>query len=581
MKKVKNLSQDIAFILIVLGIVAAINLVASWWFGRIDLSENHIYSVSPATKRMLQKLDDIINVNVYFSRNLPPQLKTLEDDVRDLLNEYQAYGGRNIRITWEDPSRNEEAKGRVRELGIPEVQLNTYERDKAQVINGYMGIAVLYSDKKELLPVVQKMENFEYDLTQAIMKVSRTSEPKVAVLKTDTTAYIPESVRQQMRIGQGDPTKEQFKPIFESLDANYNVELVSVREGEKIDSSFRTLIVPGGAQFTERMLYEIDQAFMNGANLIVLADAVKVSFEYGVTGAAQDTKLLSLLEHYGVRVEKSMVLDVMCGQVQVPQRIGMFQMNVMREYPYFVAIGPDGYNRKNPAVATLGGVIMPWVSPLTILVGSTDTTSKAAAGGLAVKSEMLISSSAKSWLVSDGFNLSPDQQWQIPTEGLKPHVLVAHLSGSFTSYFKDKPVPPVRETTDTLSQIQMSAASDANRVTKESNTNAHLVVAGDADFASAQNATPGNTALLVNLTDWLTLSDNLIDVRTRAMVDRFIQTDRLKAGSALPTVIRWVNIVTMPMLLALVGLLIFFRRREHIAAVPEKAGANDKEGKSA
>lgn len=580
MKKVKNLSQDLLFILVVLGLLAAVNVAASWWFVRFDVSENRVYSISPASKAMLKKLNDIINVKVYFSANLPPQLKTLESDVRDLLGEYQAYGGRNLRITWEDPSKTEDSKRKVRELGIPEVQLNTVERDKAQVINGYLGIAVLYLDKKEVLPVVQEMKNFEYDLTQAIMKVSRTEEPKVAVLKTDTSAYIPESVRQQMRIGQNDPTREMYKPVFDGLDPNYEVELVSVADGERIDPKYRTLIVPGGTDFSDRTLFEIDQYFMNGGSLIVLADAVKVGFEYGVSGTAQDTKIMKLLEHYGARIEKSLVTDVSCGQVQVPQRIGMFQMNVAQDYPFFVAVAPDGFNRRNPAVATLGGVILPWVSPVTVLVGASDTSGAVKPDSLSVVSEPLIQSSARSWLSSEPFNLSPMQQWQIPTEGLKKNNLVVHLSGSFNSYFAGQQIPPVGRAGDNLGQIQMNPA-DANRQIVASNSNAHLIVAGDAEFASAQNATPGNVALILNVVDWLTLDQNLIGVRTRAMVDRFIQTDRLKAGSMAPTVIRWTNILLMPVMLAIAGLFIFLRRREPAGTAAPAQQSHGSEGKNA
>ena len=73
--------------------------------------------------------------------------------------------------------------------------MQTFEKDKAQVINGFMGIAVLFEDKKEAIPVVQNLQNLEYDLTLAIMKVSRKSTPKVGILKADSLPYVPENVR--------------------------------------------------------------------------------------------------------------------------------------------------------------------------------------------------------------------------------------------------------------------------------------------------------------------------------------------------------------------------------------------------
>jgi ABC-type uncharacterized transport system involved in gliding motility auxiliary subunit len=374
-----------------------------------------------------------------------------------------------------------------------------------------------------------------------------------------------------MRLNQQDPTKELYKPIFEHLKENYEVELVSTDDGDKIDGTYRTLIVPGGGDFSRRDVFEIDQYFMHGGNLIVLVDAVKVSFQYGVSGSAQDTKLLGLLEHYGARVEKSMVVDASCGQVQIPQQIGMFRMNVARDYPFFVAITPEGLNSENPAVATLGGLIMPWVSPITLMVDKPDAGGDTTAA--TVQAEVMVRSSPKSWVVNEPFNLNPTQQWQIPAEGLKQHNLIVHLWGDFTSYFAGKEVPPVKEQEegDTVSQIQLSA-DNQDREIKAGNTDRHLIVAGDADFLSAPNATPGNTTLLLNVVDWLTLDENLIGIRTRTMVNRSIQQDRLGDDSALPSVIRWTNILTMPVLLVIVGLVIFFRRKEPASVpVPDKA----------
>lgn len=574
LKKAKSLSQDLVLILAVLGTVVAVNVLASWFFKRIDLTENKQYSISPATKNILRGLDDIINVRVFFSKNLPPQVKTLENDVRDLLSEYEAYGGANLRVAWESP-QDDEAKKEARELGVQEVQLNTYEKDKAAVIRAYMSIVVLYNDNKEVLELAQGMQNLEYDLTQAIMRVSRSEEPKVAVLKTDTTAFIPESVRRQMRIDRPDPTQEMYEPIFTNLDPNYQVDLISTEGGEKIDPSYRTLIVPGGSTFTDRDLFEIDQYFMSGGNLIVLIDPVKIDFQYGVSGRANETKMLDLLEHYGVRPEKALVTDVVCGQVQIPQRVGMFQIPVAHDYPFFVAIAPDGFNVDNPAVAPLSGVIMPWVSPLKLLVDAGGNDS-ASAG--AVSAEILVTSSPKSWLTKEPFSLSPTQQWQVPEEEFDTHTLMVHLSGSFSSYFTGKSVPPVGDSdpNDTLSQIKLKP-EDQSREILPSNTGAHLIVAGDADFASKPNSTPGNTALMQNLVDWLTLDENLINIRTRNLVDRTLDPERLgKEGSAMPNVIRAINILLMPILLIIVGLAIFFKRREPVTVPATSAKPEEK-----
>jgi len=581
-KKVAKRAEQILYILIVLGILVVVNVLTTKKFFRWDLTENKIYSISNATKNILNNLDDIVNIKVYFSKELPPNMKTIESNVRDLLAEYDAFSNNNLRISWEDPGKNEETKRKARALGIPEVRMQILEKERVEVRNGYLGIAVLYSDKKEVLPVVQDLQNFEYDLTQAIMKVVRTEIPEVAVLKTDTTPYIPPSVRQQMRIDSDDATKEKYKPIFEKLQENYMVDLVDVSEGKKIDSKYRTLIVPGGTTFTERDLFEIDQFFMNGGNLIVLADAVEVGFQYGPSGKPVMHGMLDLLGHYGARVENNMILDASCGQVQVPQNFGGFNMNVLVNYPYFVRVVEGGFNPQNPAVAGLGEMVFPWTSSITLLASTEDSVSHGLWDEVTllsqdVKGVPLVKSSEKSWLQAGTFNLNPQQQWNPGGQTLKQSNIIVYLNGNFTSYFKDKQVPQVKSADDTLSQIKLSP-EDSDRTIVAGNSNGHLIITADSDFLSAQNAAPANQTWLLNVVDWLTLDETLIGVRSRTMADRSISKDKLAEDSALPNIIRIVNIGIMPSILILVGLFIFLRRK-NLSTAPAPATTNNKEEK--
>ena len=247
-------------------------------------------------------------------------------------------------------------------------------------------------------------------------------------------------------------------------------------------------------------------------------------------------------------------------------------MNVAVPYPYFVRIGHDGLKPNNPAVAPLSDVIMPWPNSLALLVdlASPDNEVKQAgkknAAGTAVKATILVQSSKKSWTVSGSIDLNPQQQWQAPSQSaLKQQTLAAYLHGDFKSYFAGKPVPPLNSTGTNPAQ---TSAPDANSSVVQSNSGGHLVVIGNSAFVSAQNGGPQNVLMMVNLVDWLSQDDNLIGVRTRAIKDRTIDADLLKKGSSTPGMVRIFNIIIMPLLVIIAGLFIFFRRREHVAAIP-------------
>jgi ABC-type uncharacterized transport system involved in gliding motility auxiliary subunit len=324
------------------------------------------------------------------------------------------------------------------------------------------------------------------------------------------------------------------------------------------------LIIPGGdnATFSDRTLFEIDQFFMKGGNLIVMEDPIKIEIERGVNALTQSPKILDLLEFYGVKIDRSLVLDASCGQVQIPQQVGPFQMNVAVAYPYIVRINPDGFNKKNPAVSGLGQMIFPWVSPLTILVDNAD----AIKGKTPVKGTMLIQSSEKSWADSGpAFNIYPQQNWNElfaqKQKEFKRFMLSVYLNGNFKSYFADKPIPSKNKPGDTTSTFN---AEDANRVVVKENTNRHLVVVGTSRFLSAEHAAPGNIAWLLNVVDWLSLDENLISIRSRTLVDRSIKNDKLTPGSSYSNTIRFTNILLMPVVVIILGLLLFFKRREVI-----------------
>jgi gliding-associated putative ABC transporter substrate-binding component GldG len=578
--KIKTRTQLIVYVLIILGIVAVINYLGTVWFSRLDLTEDKSYTISPATRKIMRHLDDIINIKVYCSKELKqePRLQSTLTTIKDMLAEYKAYGGKNLRISWIDPSESDAARDEAHSMGIQEIQAQVVERDKIQVVSGYLGLAVLFADHKELMPLAQNLGNFEYDLTRAILKVSRPSLPRVGILKVDTLPDIPPEIMARMgrQQQQPDKTETKFAQLIEKLRENYDVAVVDVSQGKPIDSNLSVLVIPGSAPVSERGAFEIDQYFMKGGKLIALANAMKIDFnpQFGPMTVNVDSKILDLLQYYGVKVNQDMVLDASCNPVMIPQQIGQMTFNYAVPYPYFVKIGREGFDRSNPAVGPLSDVVLPWVSSLTLSVPLAATGAKdtGAAGG--VRATILAHSSKKSWLATGVISLAPRPQgeWQIPSgDTLKQSTLAAYLAGNFKSYFAGKPVPPVNQAapTDSLGKTNVEPnPADVNRSVVASNPDGHLVVVGDAEFVSGQNAAPQNLLMVANLVDWLSQDENLIAIRSRSSTDRTIETDLLKKGSAMPNVVRGVNVALMPILVIIFGIIIFLRRREHVTAAP-------------
>ena len=68
-----------------------LNLISMNYFMRIDLTDNQMYSLSNSSKSTIDKIDDPLNIDLYFSDDLPGQLQNNKRYIQDLLEEYVAY----------------------------------------------------------------------------------------------------------------------------------------------------------------------------------------------------------------------------------------------------------------------------------------------------------------------------------------------------------------------------------------------------------------------------------------------------------------------------------------------------------
>jgi len=519
---------------IVLAILVAINLVARNRFVRIDMTENDQYTLSESTKKILGGLDDVVNVKVYFSRDLPTYLVTLTQQVRDMLDEYQAYGEKNLLVEWEDPADDPETEQRCRVLGIHQVQLQIFEKDKAQVANAYLGIAILYEDRHEVIPIVQGAENLEYDLTAAILKVFRKEEKAVGVLVDPS--------------GAGPTLEKGLSRAKELLEKQYEVLPVDLTGGEPVPERVQTLLIAQPEDLSERTVFEIDQLVMRGGKLLLFHDPLTIP-EGSIRAFPRRSGLRSLLGHYGLDVGDNVVLDLRSNaNASFNQGIVMFSM----PYPYWVKILPENVNHENPAVSKLSGIVLPWTS--TVAAGTVPDS---------VTVDTLLLSSRFAWTKTGSYDLNPQQRFlDAPREPVERLPLAAVASGIFPSFFAGKEIPPVGgdagEGTD-------EKPVEPARTILEKSPPTEVVVVGSGNLLSDDmiGQFPGNTVLLQNTVDWLTFGEDLIAIRSRAAVDRPLRevSERWKG------IARFLATFGVPLLVVLAGLMRWLRVRGRRAAL--------------
>ena len=71
---VRNKNSFTLYIAVLLGILLLLNLIGRNWYKRFDLTDNKMYSLSKSSENVLDKIDDLLTMKVYFSDDLPGEL---------------------------------------------------------------------------------------------------------------------------------------------------------------------------------------------------------------------------------------------------------------------------------------------------------------------------------------------------------------------------------------------------------------------------------------------------------------------------------------------------------------------------
>ncbi len=533
-RRVKYSSNITAFTGVILVILLLVNYLASNHFVRADLTENKLYTISPSTKKILNEMNDLVNVKVYFSKNLPSYLVNLVNQVQDMLDEYQAYAGGNLRIEWVDPASDEKLEEKVRRMGIPQVQLDVIEKDKRAVSASYLGIALQYKDRSEVIPVVKGIYDLEYLLTSALLKVTK-SEP-------ETIGFY---------FGNDEEAMQEYRSILQEFGAQYQVQPVQIMPGRPIPDTFDTIIVVDPDDVTERDKYELDQFLMNGGSLVFLHDPIEMGTT-GLTAEPADSELADLIAHYGIRVGDELVAD----QINTNASFSSGFMTFSMPYPLWPRVLKTNFTREHPVVSQLESLVFPWT-------GYVETIDENLADN---EPTMLAFSSDRSWLQSAPYDLNPQQRFQPDGETLGSYALAAVVKGNFESFYQGKDIPEPEMPED---EDRPPMPPQEDQETKEESPETYVAVIPNARFISNQfhqmaarsAAFRDNLTFFLNLVDYMTFGEQLIGIRSREITERPLKeiSDSSKA------LVKYANTFGVSLILIIIGLVrSYMKKRERI-----------------
>ncbi|UCE01841.1 MAG: GldG family protein [Candidatus Latescibacterota bacterium] len=525
MKRNKAVFSGVTAAVLVVAIVIVANAVSMNLFKRLDLTEGRIYSLNPASKRIVGELEDTFLVKAFFSKNLPAPYNANAKYVQDKLEEYRAYGKGRFRYEFVDPADDVALEQDAQKHRIPPVQVQVVEQDQFQSKKAYMGLVFLYQDRQETIPVVDNPVGLEYEITASIKKLTRESSelPLIGILN-----------------GHQEPTLNQLTVVQQVFQKQYRLQAVDVSDGSNVPQEVTVLVIASPrTPLDDWAKYAVDQYIMNGGKVAFLIDKVNADLQFQRATPLR-LEIDEWLNHYGFHVNDDLVADIQNpGMLSISQQEGFFRMVSQVPYPFIPSLRE--FNRSIVMVKDL--------ERLSLFYASSIDTSLARERGVTI--EPLTFTSPKTLLQEGSFNINPTQQWNPEQFDRGQIVLGAVVSGSFTSFFSGKEIPAPSDT--------LEAAPALEDTTIGVSPETRLVVLGDGEFFVDEKGGNDRDNLLFfqNMIDWLVQDEDLIAIRSREVTDRSLRP----ITPAKKRFVKYANALGSPLLVVVLGVVAWQMRR--------------------
>lgn len=478
--------------------------------GRLDLTEDKLFTMSPATAEILEQLDDILTVEVFESKDPPTQIKLVTRDVNDFLEDFVASSDGRVRLVRRFPGSDENEARKAAVAGIPAVQFNRQTQREFQITSGYLGIAMTYIDQREVIPFISSIDGFEYRLASLANKMLQEQKKTVGFL-----------------MGHGEKTASSgFQTFAGLLSDAYNVIEVPVEEDVAPDLSNVDVLIIGGPdrRIPDLAVAELRRFVDSGGKAMIMIDSVLVD-QSRLIAQPNLNSFASFVGEYGVVVDNDLVFDLQSNEtLSFGTQVG----SVFLPYPFWPRVPVVDVK----VAGNVSAALMPWASSLGIL------------------------ESARSRIE------------------VIPLLETTEFAATDRNYGDLRPNSPVLTDGIGINPVQslMGVAISERENTSSEDPTFRLVVFGTSRWLmdGITDRSEQNLALGLNLIDWLAQEDTLAAVRSKAVTTR----DLLFSSGTHENISRWANIAGVPLALVFIGLLRSVRRRRFGSTPYGQTGEN-------
>ncbi len=416
-RQTKYVAYATSYILIVVAVVVIANVLANRYNKSYDSTSNKRYSLSEQTAKIVKGLNQNATIT-YFNQS------TRFRDGKDLLDEYANLSPK-VHVEYVDPDKDPQLarEAGIREFGTAVVQIGA-KKETAKSMN-------------------------EEGITGAFIRDLKNTTRTVCFVQGSGEHQLDESDREGL---------SHFKDLLGKDD--YETKSLDLLTKAEVPSDCTTLVVAGPTRNYEQPEVDAIKKYVEGGGraLVMLDPPLKL----GQSEIADNDGLTSLLESWGVTVQKDLILDLN----PIGQIAGLG--------PQVALVTSYG---SQPIVSEMKGEATGFPLSRSLEIKSTDKTS-----------------------VEKMFDTS---------------------SSSLATHNLSSPSVNVNDPKNTKGPLTLAAAGTYN--TGKDNSQGRFVVVGSSSWAANRFINfNGNSDLALNAINWLASDEDLISIRPKPPEDRRI-----------------------------------------------------------
>ncbi|MDR0581783.1 MAG: gliding motility-associated ABC transporter substrate-binding protein GldG [Prevotellaceae bacterium] len=546
-------------------LLVALNSVAQSFLFRIDLTGDRRYTLADASKRVMQELDNTVQVYVFLDGNMSLQLKKLRSTIEETLDELKIYAGAHLRYEFVDIAAETDPQE------LPQVYASLQARGLAPVTEEerttgggrlerivFPGALVVYTqtidttvrtrevavnflqdnsgtNSEESLSVAQ--QNVEFALTSVIARIARKELPRIAFIE-----------------GHGELDEYETGDICRELASFAHLDRVEINEDIHALDHYAAVVVAKPAKaWSEADKLALDQYIMRGGRVAWFIDAVEVHHDslasgFNTLAFACTHGLDDQLFRYGVRINPAIIQDLQCAMLPVniapAGQTADFKPAPWTYYPLLIP-PPDN-------VITRGLNLILSKYPSTI-----DTVGKNPA--ISKRAILYSSEYSRTQAVPALVSLSQTMQRPEPAAFGQSFLPVAvTLEGTFTSAFLNRPLQHYNRQQsfafkETGEPAKMIVVADGDIIRNDVVRRADGTRIFPLGFDRYMNVQFGNRSFVKNCIYYLLDDENTMQIRPREWTMRLLDKAKI-----FPQRSFWIALNTaLPILLTLLAGALF------------------------